>query len=611
VPERYNNTIPHEGNLPMDDRPDYLTGAYVLAFDTETKGNGDWFDGPDNGVFLATASDYDSDYLYRLDSSAADRLSFQGTLEKHATLVAHNLSYDVHHVVAAGLIDLESLLSKTLHDTERLSRLCVGLNHTPNFQLKTLGKVFLGEGVDESKDEVRQAMKSMGLIQRVEQKEIPDGAFYEVWLAYPELFEKYALMDTRITHDLFHFMLTKLTDRAKVIYDLESEVAKTLIRMEHRGTAINQDKVHELYERYTVELAAAMDALQEANGGEPLDPNKRGDILPFLLDKGVELTDLTDTGEIRVDKWVLERHLGTVPEIGTILEARVYEKFLSTYVNRMLDRDTVHPSFRPMQARTGRMSCANPNMQNIPVRSGPEVREMFVARPGHKLVVCDYSSIELRVLAHYMGDDRLWDIIDAGDPFMWLGSEVFGTADASKWPIPRQPLKNGFYALMYGAGGPKLASTIGGGMTAQEGRELAKSIKAVLGKPYRDLLKRAESVVKKRGFLYTMGGRPLWLPKDDNGRTKFYVSLNSLIQGSAADIMKQGMVDVDRALIDVNGHLLLTVHDELVAEVPTDLAPEALHLMEGCMIQAQRLCTKGRLELKVEGTISDNYGEAK
>ena len=595
----------------MDDRPSYLSGEYAIAFDTETKGTGSWFDGPVNGMFLATVSDYDSDYLFRTETSDADEESFAAVLHENDVLIAHNLSYDVHHVVARGYIGLEDLLAKTLHDTERLARLTVSMNDTRSFSLADLTDVMLGGG--KLSKELREAMKSLGLIQRLEQREIPDGAYYEVWLAYPELFEKYALADTRSTYDLFCFLWPRLEadPKAASVYDLESEVAKTFIRMEHRGTALNRDKVDELYEKYTVELARCMDELQEANNGEPIDPNKRGDILPFLLERGVELTDLTDTGEIRVDKWVLERHLGTVPEIGTILEARTMEKFLSTYIGAMKDRDVVHTRFRPMQARTGRSSAANPNVQNIPVRSGPEVREVFVPRPGHKLIVADYSSIELRVLAHYMGDDRLWEIIDAGDPFLWLGSEVFGTADQSLWPVPRQPLKNGFYALMYGAGGPKLASTIGGGMTAQEGRELAKSIKAVLGKPYRDLLKRAESVVKRRGHLYTMGGRPLWLPKDDKGRTKFYVSLNSLIQGTAADIMKLGMVDTDKALVDHDGHLLLMIHDELVAEVPTKNAEDALEVMQDRMIAAQRLCTKGRLELKVAGTIVDNYGEAK
>ena len=117
----------------MDDRPDYLSGQYALAFDTETKGTGSWFDGPANGMFLATASDYDSDYLYRTETSTEDEESFVATLHEAEVLIAHNLSYDVHHVVARGYIGLEDLLAKTLHDTERLARLTVSMNDTRSF----------------------------------------------------------------------------------------------------------------------------------------------------------------------------------------------------------------------------------------------------------------------------------------------------------------------------------------------------------------------------------------------------------------------------------------------------------------------------------------------
>lgn len=612
---RHNSTIEHESESPNDDRPDYLMGTpYTIAVDTETRGNGNWFDGPEHGAFLATVSDYDSDWWYDLSKPGIIG-ELHDVILGAERLLLHNASYDVHHLVAAGVCTLDELLDKDIRDTESLARLTVGFNDTPNFRLKSLGTIFVDAEAKTYEKRVKECMVELGLIQKWDQEKIPDDAFYQVWLHFPEALEEYAMKDTRLTYDLYHTLLPRLdkegNEATRWVFDLEAEFAKTIMRMEHRGIATNQVKVRQLKVDYATKLAGLMDQLKEANGGEELDPNKRSDILPFLLDRGVELTDLTDTGEIRVDKWVLERHSETVPEIDWILDARTAEKFLSTYIGALDGRPVVHTSFRPMQARTGRTSASNPNMQNIPVRSGPEVREVFEARPGHKLVVSDFSSIELRLLAHYMDDDRLWDIINGGDPFLWLGDRVFGTPDVSQWPVARQPLKNGFYALMYGAGGPKLASTIGGGMTPVEGRALAKDIKKVLGKPYYDLIARIKAVVKARGYVRTMGGRPLWIPRGDDGRLKDYVGLNSVIQGSGADIIKLAMLRTEEALVFLGGYPLITVHDEIMSEVPEEHAEEALELQDGAMLSTADICVRGRFELAVAGTICDNYGEAK
>lgn len=248
------------------------------------------------------------------------------------------------------------------------------------------------------------------------------------------------------------------------------------------------------------------------------------------------------------------------------------------------------------------MSCSNPNMQNIPVRAGSAVRELFVPREGCAFVVSDYSQIEPRILAYYMNDPTLKEVLDNGDIYALLGERIYGTSDPAGWAVSRFALKSGYLAMTYGAGGPKIASTIGGGMTADEGRALARDLKKALGPNYQILNKRIRQQVEGHGCVTTMGRRVQYVPRD-----KSYVGLNALIQGSAADIMKQGLILTAEALEPVGGYPLLVIHDEIVSEVPLGTEDQALELQNAAMIAATDLLT-----LKVEGKVCYNsYAEGK
>lgn len=235
------------------------------------------------------------------------------------------------------------------------------------------------------------------------------------------------------------------------------------------------------------------------------------------------------------------------------------------------------------------------------------MRGVFVPRHGYVFVDADYSSIELRLLAYYSNSDQLWDVINNGDPFLWLGSQIYGTEDQDTWPVKRQSLKNGFYALMYGAGGPRLAQTIGGGMTPTEGKQLAKAMRLALGAPYATLQRRLKDTVMSRGYVTTLAGRTQWIARDKN-----YVALNSLIQGSAADIMKVGLTIAANALDVIGGYPLLVIHDEIVAEVPIEAArpADSLALLQTSMeLAGMTLVPSGKLVLKTSGVICPNSWE--
>jgi len=604
-----NNTITHEKGYPTDDRPDYLkTGdePYTIACDTETSGL-DWFDG--DFCFIATISDYDRDYLYRtkphpeactVDEATADFNKLRRDILAADRIIFHNASFDIHVLVKEGVVSMEEVLAKEIHDTDLLARCVLGAANGP-FGLKHLATKLVDGEADASETAMMEAMVALGLIKKVGQKKKPPGCYHTTWLSYPDLVERYALQDTRYTYDLYHVLMEKATDDDLTIYELERQVLPTIIRMEHTGTKLDIEKVDELQAKYEGVVKETGEKLFALNGYEEINWDANREVADFLIRNGVNLTQLTESGELAVHKWALEKFAG-VEVIDLFQEHQHAAKMLSTYTAPMKDRDTVHTSFWQIGARTGRMSSSRPNLQNIPVRSGPEMREVFVPRAGYVFLDADYSSIELRILSYYMGDPAFKRIVEDSDPFLWLGEQVYGTADQEQWKVGRSPLKNGFYAMTYGAGGPKLASTIGGGMTAQEGRDLAKHMKGALGPGYKQLNNSIQAQIKRTGYVKTIGRRTQHVDPD-----RAYVGLNALIQGTAADVMKQGLINAAEALKQFDAYPLLVIHDEILAECPAEHADEALDVLRAAMASATDL-----FPLKVEGKVCVNsFAEGK
>jgi DNA polymerase-1 len=604
-----NATLEHAADLPTStDRPAYLEGQkYYIAVDTETTGF-NWYAG--ERPFLATVSDYDRDWLFYLpDEKDRDVVEDGSPQLREAILnadgiVFHNASFDIHMLVSAGVLTLDEILSKEIHDTELLAR--VVNSREPNYRLKTLAAKYVDADAKDGEEAVREQMLAMGIIRKIDQRDFRSGAYYDVWKAAPETLEHYALKDTRITYDLFTTLMEKASADNLAVYRLELDLLPTIVRMEHRGIGLDADRTADLLGMYDELETQSLAKLYELAGKE-FDQNSKSALIPVLEEAGITLSAKTESGEIRVDKGVLSRH-EDVPLVAALLEYRQYEKFLTTYLRPMHDKERVYPRFIQCGAWTGRMSCREPNFQNIPVRTGPEMRSMIVPDPGYVFAVADYSSIELRLLAYYMADEGLWDIIQSGDPFIWLGEQIYGTPDQDLWPVKRQNLKNGFYAMTYGAGGPKLASTIGGGMTPEEGRALKKAMERALGPNFSKLWGRLRSAVHTRGYVKTLGRRTQHVGKD-----KAYVALNALIQGSAADVMKQAMVNAADALDYIGGYPILTVHDEIVAQIPEKYAEDGLTILQAAMAQAAiDLVPNGKLDLRASGVICLNsYAEAK
>lgn len=599
-------SIAHTSNEPTDDRPEYLVSAddkYTIALDTETTGL-DWSnpDEPD-WPFMATISDYDRDYLYKLDGpdKEKDTEELRQAILRADRLIFHNAAFDIHQIVRSGIMTMDEMLSKEIHDTDLLARCVLGTGNGP-FGLKPLAERFVDKNAGEPEKVMKQIMLDMGLIKTLKSREMAPGAYRTVWLAYPEVMERYALKDTRYTYDLYYTLLEQANEDALKVYALEMELLPVVVQMEHVGVRTDSTAAQVLQVDYDHRLQEAYVALTAMAGDPEFNPGSTTQAANFLLQQGVSLYETNDSGEFRLDKYALGKVRSQNPEaVDLLLEWRQTSKFLSTYLSHM-HRPSVHTSFWQIGANTGRMSSSKPNVQNIPVRGGTELRDVFIPREGMCFVDCDFSSIELRVLSYYMADPAFKEIVESGKAFEWLGEQVYGTPDQSEWPVARQSLKNGFYALTYGAGGPRLAATIGGGMTDAEGRKLASRIKGTLGPRYRGLNNALRASLRQRGYIADLGRR-----RHEIDTEKAYLALNYLIQGSASYIMKRALVEADKVLRDLGGYPVLVIHDEILAEVPIEKADEAFTALKSAMETAT-----SEIPMVVEGKVCYNsFGEAK
>jgi len=292
---------------------------------------------------------------------------------------------------------------------------------------------------------------------------------------------------------------------------------------------------------------------------------------------------------------VLEDLAGSHPLPATIVEYRSLSKLLSTYVEalpRLVNPETgrVHASFNQAAAATGRLSSSNPNLQNIPVKSerGRQIRKAFVAREGWRILIADYSQIELRVLAHLSGDPEMIRAFRAGeDIHARTAAQVFGVAPELVTAELRRQAKAINFGILYGMGAFRLAKELGvsNGVAQRFIDDYLRRFSGV--KKYVDgVVEQAERV----GRVLTLFGRvrpvPEILSRNANVRRQgIRVAVNTTVQGTAADLIKMAMIRLDRALKErgLETRLLIQVHDELLLEVPDREAEEVKGLLKEAM----------------------------
>ena len=406
---------------------------------------------------------------------------------------------------------------------------------------------------------------------------------------------------------------------AGLFAELEMPLVPVLVRMEQEGIRIDPGFFQAMSGRLERDLTLIRDEIYKVAGAE-FNLNSTPQLREVLFEQqGLPVIKRTKTGP-STDSSVLEELAAEGHEIPRLMmEYRELEKLRSTYVDALpqllLPRTgRIHTRFNQTVAATGRLSSSDPNLQNIPIRTelGREIRKGFVPADGYLFYRADYSQVELRILAHFSGDEPLVRAFNEGiDVHKQTASVVFDVPLDRVTSEQRGQAKTINFATLYGQGAFSLARQLG------IGRDEAKAFIDQYFERFsgvRAYLDGQVAIAREKGFVETLMGRRRQIPElqAKNWNVRQFgerVAQNTPIQGTAADMIKKAMLDVSGALAeaDTGARLLLQVHDELLFEVPSgeedDLAELVVSRMQGAM--------ELRVPLVAEGGVGKNWFETK
>jgi len=402
------------------------------------------------------------------------------------------------------------------------------------------------------------------------------------------------------------------TGLLKLYEEIDLPLVPVLTRMEQAGVKIDRKNLGEMSSRLELEIAAKAKEIYESAGHEfnISSPKQLGDVLfnklnlpkPVKYGKGKTISTAVDVLE-----GLAEDH--AVPRM--VLEYRQLTKLKSTYVDALpalLNPATgrLHTTFGQTGTATGRLSSANPNLQNIPIRTelGREIRAAFTAEPGYVLLAADYSQIELRLLAHFSQDPLLVEAYRRGDDIHTLtASQVFGVPPLMVTPDHRRQAKVVNFGIVYGLSAFGLSQSLG-----IEPAEARRFIDAYFEK-YAGVRKFREKILeeaRRTQRVTTLFGRVRPIPdiNSKNANLRGFAertAVNTPLQGTAADLIKIAMIRIDKALLEngVKSRMTLQVHDELVFEVPEAEVDVMRSLVKGHMERVHALTVPLLVEMGV------------
>ncbi|WP_027081150.1 DNA polymerase I [Luteimonas mephitis] len=432
---------------------------------------------------------------------------------------------------------------------------------------------------------------------------------------------RYAGEDADVTMRLHRVLAPKLAAEPaleSVYRDIEMPLVPVLARVEANGVMVDADELRRQSADLSRRMLAAQQRATELAGRTfNLDSPKQ---LQGLLFDELKLPAVLKTpkGQPSTNEEALEAIADQHELPRVILDYRGLAKLRSTYTDKlpeMINPDTgrVHTSYHQAGAATGRLASSDPNLQNIPIRSddGRRIRKAFVAPPGRKLLACDYSQIELRIMAHLSEDPGLLSAFASGaDIHRATAAEVFGRKLDEVTPNERRAAKAINFGLMYGMSAFGLARNLG------IGRGEAQDYIALYFSRYpgvRDFMERTRNEARERGYVETVFGRRLYLEYIQKGTQgqragAERAAINAPMQGTAADIIKRAMVAIDAWLAPhaERAKMILQVHDELVFEADEDF-------IDALLAQAPRLMSAAaelRVPLVVDSGVGNNWDEA-
>ena len=512
-------------------------------------------------------------------------------------LVGQNLKFDLpvlnrHGINVTDFLGDTMLMSYVLNST--------GTRHG----LDRMAKHYLNYEPMKYEEVVGSASKQINFAQ----VEIPAATFY-------------AAEDADITLRLFNYLNNKLNDQPKLVKLLESieyPMLHSLIRVERNGAKIDAKMLSE----YSDELSIKIQELSKTAfkvAGEEFNMDSPKQLVEILYNKlDLPVLKKTPKGQPSTNEDTLQRLAEEYELPKTIIEYRGLAKLKSTYTDSLINiqhptTKRIHTSYQQAVTSTGRLSSTEPNLQNIPIKTaeGRKIREAFIAEKGNVLISADYSQIELRIMAHLSGDKNLTHAFNNNiDVHSATASEIFNVSLEDVTSDHRRNAKAINFGLIYGMSAF--------GLTRQLGisRDEAQAYLDTYFKRYtgvKDYMDSTKELAKKNLFVETILGRKLHVAaiNDSNGlrrQAAERAAINAPLQGSAADIIKKAMIDVDQWIGGENPdiRMIMQVHDELIFEVKKEFADDAINEIINLMESSVEL----KIPLIVDANQGTNWNEA-
>jgi DNA polymerase-1 len=513
----------------------------------------------------------------RSESFVLDVERFPAHLDTVATiikavprLVLHNAAFDLLALDRVGVLELDTVWSRVI-DTRVLAHLLdprSAAEGGPGHGLKALAAYHLGDDADRYQAELHQRFRTLRLTR---------SSGWAGIETTDEAFLRYAAVDTVLTARLYYALgpLARLQQLDRLAA-FESQVGLVCAKMQRTGLLLDVQYAEELRAYYESEETAGR---QEAASFGIEKVNSPAQVAEVLTALGAPLTERTPSGAPKVDRAVLtaiaSSHGPAAAPAAAVLRAKQANKFRTSYVEVTLARrdsaDRVHPTINPLQARTARMSISDPPLQQLP--SGDwRVRRMFVPRPGSRLISVDFSQVEMRVLAALSGDAAMTEAIVSGEDLHSTAARLmFGPDFTEK---DRKLAKVAGFAKVYGGGAATIARQTG--VTT----DVAKAATERYDRAFPGIRRLARLLQERAEFsaldVETPTGRRLPLDRD-----RLYAAVNYLVQSTARDLLAYALVKMDEA--GLSDHLLLPIHDEVLAEAPADEVEEVAKAISDAM----------------------------
>ena len=578
---------------------DALRAAGSFAFDTETTGLN-----PRSvdlvGISFSTAAHSGWFVPVSAENSAAVFEALRPVfIDSSLPKIGHNLKFDLSILAEQG-IDVaghcyDTMLAHALIDPEQ------------RHNLDTLSEDFLQYTTIRFSELVPDVKK---------------GQPIDYSSVKPQALADYAIEDADVTLQLWELFKAKLEEsgQAKVFYEIETPLLPVLVAMEREGILMNAATLAEIGKSLEDHIETLRDSINAAAGREfnLNSPKQLGEILFDEL-KLVEKPKKTKTGQYATNEQVLSSLAPKHPIVANILEYRQLTKLKSTYIDALPNSidpvsGRVHTNYGQVQTSTGRLSSNDPNLQNIPVRSvqGREIRKAFIARPGWKLLSADYSQIELRILAALTEDTGLLNAFREGrDIHAATAAKIFEVGLDEVTREQRSTAKMVNFGIPYGISAFGLAQRLGT-VSRTEAQEIINNYFAQFpGIP--GYMSRMQDSAKAKGYVETITGRRRYLQdiNSRNGTIRAAAERNAInmpIQGTAADMIKIAMVNVQNALVaqNLNTRMLLQVHDELIF----DLDPSEETTVRALVTEGMKKALDLKCPIEIDIGLGDNWLEA-